>query len=146
MKRLIAIVSGLIVALTALTSCSDYDYYEPAFFDDTIDWTIPAAGGDFPVQYQFIPYETKAFSREFKFEYRVIIDGMASESMKPRNVQKDYLDGEPVYTFYVTIPRNTTGHPRAILIEASTEIDLEGDEYDTWSDWFPVISTVQLAI
>ena len=147
MKRLIAIISGIIVALSAFTSCSDYDYYEPAFFDDSIDWTIPAAGGDFPVQYKYIWFdETKTIHREFDFEYRVIIDGVASESMKPRNVQKDYLDGEPVYTFYVTIPRNTTGHPRAILIEASTEIDLEGDEYDRWSDWFPVISTVQLSI
>ena len=147
MKRIITIISSLVVALSALTSCGDYEYYEPAFFDDTIDWTIPAIGGEFPVQYKYIWFdETKTIHREFDFEYRVIIDGVASPSMQPKDARREYIDGEPVYTFYVSIPKNTTGHPRAILIEASTEIDLDGDEYDRWSDWFPVISTVQLAI
>ena len=147
MKRIIAIISSLVVALSALTSCSDYEYYEPAFYDDTIDWTIPALGGDYPVQYKYIRFdETKTIRRDFDFVYRVIIDGVASESLTPKHTEREYIDGEPVYTFYVTIPSNSTGHPRAILIEASTEIDLEGDEYDRWSDWFPVISIVQLSI
>ena len=144
MKRILGFIGAFALALSALTSCNfDYEYYEPAFYDDTIDWTISALGGDYPIQYKFIPYETKMINREFEFEYRVIIDGVAGPALQPKDVTRAYdEDGERIYTFYVTIPKNETNHYRSILIEASTHIDVE-DYDDYWSEWFPVISTVQ---
>ncbi|MBP5172940.1 MAG: hypothetical protein J6037_04455 [Bacteroidales bacterium] len=147
MKRIFGIIGALALSIGALTSCNfDYDYYEPAFFDDTIDWTIPVTGGDYPIEYKFEYYESKAtMRREFDFQYRVIIDGVASPAMDPVKDGKRKYDenGEPIYTFYVTIPANTTGHLRSIVVECSTHIDMSVDE-DYWTDWFPVISTVQL--
>ena len=143
MKRILGFIGAIALALSALTSCGEYEYYEPAFYDDTIDWTISALGGEYPVQYKYIPFETKTIKREFDFVYRVIIDGVASDALEPKDVQRSYDDdGERIYTFYVTIPKNTTGHYRSILIEASTHVD-EVDYDDYWTDWFPVISTVQ---
>ena len=145
MKRIFAIISALALSLGVFSSCNfEYEYYEPAFYDDTIDWTISAFGGDYPIQYKFVPFdETKTINREFDFVYRLIIDGVAGPATEPKDVIRDYDDhGDRIYTFYVTIPENNTGHPRAILIEASTHIDVE-EQDDYWSDWFPVISTVQ---
>lgn len=145
MKRIFAIISVLTLSLGVFTSCDfEYDYYEPAFYDDTIDYTISALGGDYPIQYKFEYYESKTVKREFEFSYRLIIDGIATAPLEPKDVQRSYDDhGDRIYTFYVTIPANTTGHLRPILVEASTHIDI-AEEPDYWSDWFPVISTVQL--
>lgn len=146
MKRIISILAALTLSLGLLSSCGEYDYQEPAFYDDTIDWTVSALGGDYPVQYKYIWYdETKTITRKFDFVYRLIIDGVATEGLVPKDVHSEYDSKEDarIYTFYVTIPANTTGHYRSILVEASTHIDFV-DEEDYWSDWFPVISTVQL--
>ena len=143
MKRIFAIISALTLSLGVFTSCGDYDYYEPAFYDDTIDYTISALGGDYPIQYKFEYYTTKNIKREFDFDYRLIIDGRATEALQPKDVTHDYdKNGEKIYTFYVTIPANTTGHLRPIVVEASTHFNFFEEE-DYWSEWFPIISTVQ---
>ena len=145
MKRIISIISALTLSLGVFSSCNfEYDYYEPAFFNDTIDYTISALGADYPIQYKFEYYESKTVNREFDFVYRLIIDGVATEALEPKDVTRDYdSSGDRIYTFYVTIPTNTTGHLRPIVIEASTHIDMI-DEPDYWSEWFPIISTVQM--
>lgn len=144
MKRIFAIISALTLSLGVFTSCGDYDYYEPAFYDDTIDYTISALGGDYPIQYKFEYYTTKNIKREFDFDYRLIIDGRATEALQPKDVTHDYdKNGEKIYTFYVTIPANTTGHLRPIVVEASTHFNFFEEE-DYWSEWFPIISTVQM--
>ena len=144
MKRIFAIISALTLSLGVFTSCGDYDYNEPAFYDDTIDYTISALGGDYPIQYKFEYYATKNIKREFDFDYRLIIDGRATEALQPKDVTHDYdKNGEKIYTFYVTIPANTTGHLRPIVVEASTHFNFFEEE-DYWSEWFPIISTVQM--
>ena len=144
MKRSIAIFFALTLSLGVFTACGDYDYYEPVFFDDTIEYTIPAMGGDYPIQYKFEYYTTKNITREFDFVYRLIIDGVATEGLEPKDVTREFdKDGDRIYTFYVTIPANNTNHLRPILVEASIHYDFYEEE-DYWSDWFPVISTVQL--
>lgn len=144
MKRIFAIISALTLSLGVFTSCGDYDYYEPAFYDDTIDYTISALGGDYPIQYKFEYYTTKNIKREFDFDYRLIIDGRATEALQPKDVTHDYdKNGEKIYSFYVTIPANTTGHLRPIVVEASTHFNFFEEE-DYWSEWFPIISTVQM--
>ena len=113
MKRIIGIIGALALSLGVFTSCDfEYDYYEPAFYDDTIDYTISALGGDYPIQYKFVYYESKAtVRREFDFVYRLIIDGVATEALEPMDVTRDYdTNGDRIYTFYVSIPTNTTGH------------------------------------
>ena len=146
MKRIFSILAALTLALGMLSSCGDYDYEEPAFYDDTIEWTISALGGQFPVQYKYVWYETKNITRKFDFVYRLIIDGVATEALEPDDVHSEYDPAEDarIYTFYVTIPANKTGHLRPILIEASTHIDMVDEVEDYWTEWFPVISTVQL--
>ena len=145
MKRIFAIISALTLSLGVFSSCNfEYDYYEPAFFDDTIDWTISALGGDYPIQYKYVYYESKTINREFDFVYRLIIDGDATEALEPMDVTHEYdSHGDRIYTFYVTIPTNTTGHLRSILVETSTHINMV-DEPDFWTDWDPVISMVQM--
>lgn len=144
MKRIFAIISALTLSLGVFTSCGDYDYYEPAFYDDTIDYTISALGGDYLIQYKFEYYTTKNIKREFDFDYRLIIDGRATEALQPKDVTHDYdKNGEKIYSFYVTIPANTTGHLRPIVVEASTHFNFFEEE-DYWSEWFPIISTVQM--
>ena len=146
MKRIIGIIGALALSLGVFTSCDfEYDYYKPEFNDDTIDYTISALGGDYPIQYKFVYYESKAtVRREFDFVYRLIIDGVATEALEPMDVTRDYdTNGDRIYTFYVSIPTNTTGHLRPILVECSTHINM-AEEEDYWCDWFPVISTVQM--
>ena len=145
MKRIFAIISALTLSLGVFSSCNfEYDYYEPAFFDDTIDYTISALGGDYPIQYKFVYYESKTINREFDFVYRLIIDGVATEALEPMNVSHEYDSrGDRIYTFYVTIPMNSTGHLRPILVEASTHINID-EEPSYWTEWFPIISTVQM--
>ena len=146
MKRILSILAALTLALGTLSSCGEYDYQEPAFYDDTIDWTISALGGDYPVQYKYIWYDTKTITRKFDFVYRLIIDGVATDALEPKDVHSEYDPGEDarIYTFYITVPANTTGHLRPILVEASTHIDYYDEPEDYWTEWFPVISTVQL--
>ena len=102
--------------------------------------------GQFPVQYKYVWYETKNITRKFDFVYRLIIDGVATEALEPDDVHSEYDPAEDarIYTFYVTIPANKTGHLRPILIEASTHIDMVDEVEDYWTEWFPVISTVQM--
>ena len=143
MKRIFAIISALTLSLGVFTSCGDYDYYEPAFFNDTIAPAITAFGGEFPVEYTYIPYETKSIIREFDFVYRVIAGLDVSDAMEPQDVVRDWDDeGNRIYRFYVSIPENKSGVARPVIIEVSTHIRMEEEE-DYWTDWFPILSTVQ---
>ena len=97
MKRIFSILAALTLALGMLSSCGDYDYEEPAFYDDTIEWTISALGGQFLVQYKYVWYETKNITRKFDFVYRLIIDGVATEALEPDDVHSEY-DPEMTYS------------------------------------------------
>ena len=145
MKRILGIIGALALSLNVFTSCGDFDYYEPAFYNDTIDWTISALGGECPVQYKYVYYTTKSLRRDLDFVYRLIIDGEATDPITPTDIHSEFDPNEDcrIYTFYVTIPKNNTGHYRSILVEASTHIDYIEEE-DYWTEWFPVISTVQM--
>ena len=143
MKRIFAIISALTLSLGVFTACGDYEYYEPAFYNDTIAPAITAFGGEFPVEYTYIPYETKSIIREFDFVYRVIAGLDVSEAMEPQDVVRDWDDeGNRIYRFYVSIPENKSGVARPVIIEVSTHIRMEEEE-DYWTDWFPILSTVQ---
>lgn len=143
MKRILGFIGAFALALSALTSCGDYEYYEPAFYNDTIAPAITAFGGEFPVEYTYIPYETKSIIREFDFVYRVIAGLSVSDAKEPQDVTRDWdTDGNRLYRFYVSIPENKTGVARPVMIEVSTHIRIDEEE-DYWTDWFPILSTVQ---
>lgn len=143
MKKIISIISALTLSLGVFTACGDYEYYEPAFYNDTIAPAISAFGGDYPVEYTYIPYESKSIIREFDFVYRVIAGIETSDAMEPKDVTRDFdSDGNRIYRFYVSIPKNESGVARPVLIEVSTHIRME-EEDDYWTDWYPILSTVQ---
>ena len=143
MKKIISIISALTLSLGVFTACGDYEYYEPAFYNDTIEPMISKDAGEYVVEYTYIPYETKTINREFDFVYRVIAGIEASDAMEPKDITRDFdAEGNRIYRFYAHIPANNSGKMRPIIIEVSTHIRMEEEE-DYWTAWVPILSTVQ---
>ena len=124
----------LALAAAALCACTT-DYYEPVFGYDNLPTVIPAEGGTYMVKYDYAYYDTKADTKYFDWQYRIIVDGNVASIVDMKNVRNN--------TFPVSIAANKDPYPKSIVVEASTHV--RTFEEDWWGDWTPVCSSVQLA-
>lgn len=136
MKKIILAIATCMLALTACTT----EYYEPEFGIDNLPATIPASGGLYAIDFDYVRYITKSenYMRFFEWDYRVVIcESVYSENTIRAN------EWDVPYNFRVDIPRNKEPYPRPVIVEASVHYQYGAEDY--WSDWFPVASGVQLA-
>lgn len=127
------------IAVLSLASCST-DYYEPVFGYDNLPEVVPAKGGTYELTYSYDYYDTKAhFQENFEWEYRVLIDG---KEYYTEGIKDTYHFNQDLLYFLVDIPSNRSLWPRSIVVEVSTHVRM--DYEDWWGDWTPIASAVQL--
>lgn len=129
------------VAILSLTSC-ETDYYEPVFGYDDLPEVIPQSGGMYDLSYDYEYYDTRASLKEnFEWEYRVLING---EEYYSGTIQDRFYNTRDMFYFTVEIPRNNSAYPRSVMVEVSTHVVM--DYEDWWGDWTPIASSVQLGL
>lgn len=127
----------LLLALAAIgfSACTT-DYYEPVFGYDNLPAVIPASGGTYLVEYDYGYYATKADTKYFDWQYRIIVDGVVVTVADVTNFRNN--------TFAVPIGPNKDLYPKSIVVEASTHVRMPAEDW--WGDWTPVASAVQLSL
>lgn len=128
-----ATILMLAMAAILLSSCVT-DYYEPVFGLDNLPAIVPAEGGTYAIAYDYSYYGTKADTRYFDWQCRVIVDGEV--------VTVTEINRSKAKTFQVTIGPNRASYPKSILVEASTHVRTYDEDW--WGDWTPICSAVQL--
>lgn len=133
------------VLMLSLTSCQT-DYFEPVFGYDNLPEVMSQRGGIYKLTYCYEYYDTRAaFKENFEWEYRVLIDGKEYYRDGILDLGRAYTAGSKNYYYFtVDIPENRSIWPRSIVVEVSTHVDM--DYEDWWGDWTPVASGVQLGI
>jgi len=131
MKRTAILLLAL--ATVAFSACTT-DYYEPVFGYDNLPAVIPASGGTYLVEYDYAYWDTKADTKFFNWQYRIIVDG---EIVTVADVKHKYGD-----SFAVSIGPNLDSYPKPVVVEASTHVRTYDEDW--WGDWTPICSAVQL--
>lgn len=146
MKR---ILPALILAAMLLTSCVEATL-APDFSRSIMPYEVPAEGGEYFVKVDYRS-TTRSTYKYLEWEFRTVIDGKVVDLVNIPACKIDQFLTDDHFT--VVIPANNTDHMRPILVEGSYYVehgrqytDSDGETVDSgwWTDWEPIVASVQL--